>query len=169
MLILRTATLSDAEILRFWDTQPHVMDSDPNDDWNWEVELSRFPEWRLQLMAEWKGRPVGFMQVIDPALEETHYWGDIGNGYRAIDIWIGDAKDLGKGYGSLMMQQALDLCFGIDEVDEVLIDPLASNEKAIRFYQRLGFTFREERWFGQDFCHVYGITKIEWHALKRKA
>lgn len=43
---------------------------------------------------------IGVIQVIDPAGEETQYWGNIGEGYRAIDIWIGEAEDLGKGYGT---------------------------------------------------------------------
>ena len=66
-------------VLPVWmvDEQPHVLDSDPNDDWAWETELQRNPEWRLQLMAEWAGRPVGFVQIIDPELEEIHYWCDV--------------------------------------------------------------------------------------------
>mgnify|MGYP003467119708 CR=1 FL=1 len=36
------------------------------------------------------------MQIIDPALEESHYWGDIGPDLRAIDIWIGSPGDLGR-------------------------------------------------------------------------
>ncbi len=43
---LRLATLADLDLLRHWDEQPHVVDSDPNDDWGWEVELDRAPEWR---------------------------------------------------------------------------------------------------------------------------
>src|SRR5262245_62875247 len=49
---LRRATLSDAELLRHWDEQPHVLASDPNDEWGWAVELSREPDWREQLLAE---------------------------------------------------------------------------------------------------------------------
>jgi aminoglycoside 6'-N-acetyltransferase len=34
---------------------------------------------------------IGFVQIIDPAREESHYWGDAPGGLRAIDIWIGEA------------------------------------------------------------------------------
>jgi aminoglycoside 6'-N-acetyltransferase len=37
----------------------------------------------------------------------------------------------------------------------VLIDPLATNERAIRFYQRLGFEFVEARDFDADHCLVH--------------
>ena len=59
---LRPATPADIDLLRHWDGQPHVIDSDPNDDWHWETELARTPEWREQLIAELEGRPIGFVQ-----------------------------------------------------------------------------------------------------------
>jgi aminoglycoside 6'-N-acetyltransferase len=40
----------------------------------------------------------------------------------------------------------------------VLIDPLASNTRAHRFYGRLGFRFVERRRFGQDDCFVYRLA-----------
>ena len=49
------------------------MDCDPDDEWNWEAELNRNPEWREQLVAESNGEPIGFIQIIDPFSEETFY------------------------------------------------------------------------------------------------
>lgn len=156
---LRTATLDDLALLTYWDTQPHVIECDPNDDWKWEKELPRDPDWREQLIAESDGRPIGFMEIIDPALEDDHYWGEIESGFRAIDIWIGEAEDLNKGYGTEMMRLALQRCFSDSNVHTVLIDPLASNKKAHRFYKRLGFKFVEERTFGKDDCFVYRLER----------
>ena len=42
---LRPATAADLDLLQCWDEQPHVVDSDPNDDWGWEVEINRSPDW----------------------------------------------------------------------------------------------------------------------------
>lgn len=159
MLTLREATPADIALLRHWDEQPHVVSSDPNDDWNWEVELARSPSWRQQLIAEDNGRPIGFIQIIDPAEEETHYWGDVEDNLRAIDIWIGEAADLGRGYGTEMMKHALHLCFRDAAVKAILVDPLASNKRAHKFYERLGFRFVEERSFGDDVCYVYKIER----------
>lgn len=33
MTVLRPAAVDDVPLLRYWDTQPHVIASDPNDDW----------------------------------------------------------------------------------------------------------------------------------------
>ena len=158
-ITLRPATPDDQMLLEYWDTQQHVIDSDPKDDWNWAEELDHNPPWREQLMACLYGRPIGFIQIIDPAEEETHYWGDVEPNLRAIDIWIGEAADLGKGYGTRMMQLAIDRCFSDPAVTAILIDPLSSNLRAHRFYERLGFQFVEERVFGGDETRVYRLER----------
>ena len=163
---LRPATLADLDLLRRWDEQPHVVASDPNDDWAWEVELAGSPAWREQLLAEVDGRPVGFLQIIDPAREESRYWGEVPAGLRAIDIWIGEAADLGRGYGTQMMRLALARCFADPSVSAVLVDPLAENVRAHRFYERLGFAFVARRRFGDDECFVY---RLERPALELRA
>lgn len=163
MVNLRPATSVDLDLLRHWDEQPHVIASDPNDDWHWEVELASTPDWREQLIAELDGRAIGFIQIIDPAREESHYWGEIAANLRAIDIWIGEATDLGKGYGTKMMQLALARCFADSDVTDVLVDPLVSNTRVHRFYERLGFQRVERRRFGQDDCFVYRLNREDWH------
>jgi aminoglycoside 6'-N-acetyltransferase len=159
MISFRPASINDLKLLKHWDRQPHVISANPNDDWEWETELLTNPDWREQLIAELDGRPVGFVQIIDPAREETRYWGNIEAGYRAIDIWIGEADDLGKGYGSTMMKIAIERCFSNPAVHTILIDPLASNTKVHRFYEKLGFQFVEERVFGNDRCSVYQLNR----------
>jgi aminoglycoside 6'-N-acetyltransferase len=165
MIRLRNATIEDLPIVKHWDNQPHVIASDPNDDWNWDYELSRTPDWREQLIAELDGRPIGFIQIINPAKEESQYWGAIAEGYRAIDIWIGSEEDLGKGYGTEMMRQSLKRCFRDPAVKNVLIDPLASNTRAVNFYERIGFSYTEDRRLGDSDCKVYCLSRDDWKLL----
>lgn len=162
-LRLRPAVPADIPTLRRWDEQPFVVESDPNDDWNWEYELGRTVDWREQFVAEVDRRSIGFVQIIDPQREETHYWGECGPHLRAVDIWIGEPDFLGRGYGSRLMQLALKRCFADASVSAVLIDPLASNARAIRFYERLGFRLVGPRRFGLDDCLVYRLDRGDWH------
>ena len=159
MIKLRPATINDLDLLQFWDTQQHVIDSDSDDDWQWEVELKRNPDWREQLVAELHEKAIGFIQIIDPYHEETHYWGKVDPNKRAIDIWIGEAKNLNKGFGTQMMQLAIERCFEDPVVTSILIDPLKTNTKAHRFYERLGFEFVEERVFNDVPCFVYELRR----------
>lgn len=58
-LRLCTATRDDLALLRRWDEAPHVIASDPHDDWQWEAELGVERAGREQLIAEVDGRPIG--------------------------------------------------------------------------------------------------------------
>ncbi len=160
---LRPCCLSDIPLLEYWDRQAHVIASDPNDDWHWEFELDRRPDWRSQCIAELSGRPIGFVQIIDPAREDSHYWGDVPGHVRAIDIWIGEATDLRKGYGTTIMHCVLARCFSDPEVMAVWVDPLESNTGAHRFYEKLGFQLMARRRFGQDDCFVYQLARPHWN------
>ncbi|MEQ8523911.1 GNAT family N-acetyltransferase [Gracilimonas sp.] len=158
-ITFRKANLDDLPLLKHWDEQPHVIAADPNDDWEWETALQRDEDWLEMFIAELDGRPLGFIQIIDPAHEESQYWGEIEDGFRAIDIWIGEATDLGKGFGTEMMRLAINHCFEQPGVEAILIDPLESNTDAHRFYERLGFKFVEKRRFNEDDCLVYVLKR----------
>jgi len=162
---LRPATLDDLALLRHWDAQPHTPPAQV-DEWQWEQELADAQPWRGRFIAELDGRPVGFVAIDDPALDD--YWDDLHEpGLRALDIWIGEARDLGQGYGTRMMELAIERCFAEPEVRAILLDPLQDNARARRFYERLGFRFIENRRFDDDDCAVYRLERSDW--LRRPA
>lgn len=147
-------------MLEYWDTKPHVREAGGDGDWyDWHKEIPARSAFSEILIAETDGRPVGVVQIIDPKHEESHYWGDVPDNLRAIDIWIGEEHDLGRGLGTQMMQLALARCFAPAEVTAVLLDPLAANTRAHAFYERLGFEKIDERRFGNDSCLVYALTR----------
>ena len=170
-LTLRPATLADAPLFDQWDRQPHVIaaTSDEPDaikafeNVDWAEEIRDADPASAYFVAEVDGRPIGAMQVIDPARESTHYWGeDCPENLAAMDIWIGEADCLGKGYGTQMMTIAINRAFADPRVSAVIIDPLASNTNAHRFYQRLGFKFIERRDFDGDDCFVMKLDRANW-------
>ena len=162
-MILRRATVADVPLLTGWDQQPHVVAATGADDvTDWVRELSVDTRWTEHLIAEEDGRPVGIVQLIDPGREETHYWGDCEPNLRALDIWLGEPSDLGRGLGTQMMRLALNRCFADTDVTAVLIDPLAANTRARRFYERLGFREEGPRRFGSDDCVVYRLERATW-------
>jgi aminoglycoside 6'-N-acetyltransferase len=156
---LRPATPADTALLRRWDEDPAIRAAVIDADWGWETELERHPPWREWLIAEADGRPVGFLQIIDPENEESQYWGCMDAGHRAIDIWIGEAAARNQGYGAQMMSLAVRRSFSDPAVHTILVDPLVSNARAHRFYERLGFEFVVERAFGDHCCRVYRLTR----------
>jgi len=49
-------------------------------------------------------------------------------------------------------------------VTAIVIDPLASNERAHRFYRRMRFRPVGRRSFGEDDCLVHELTRRDWLA-----
>lgn len=158
-LVLRRAVVSDVPILRLWDFDEDVQASGGDDDGHdWEHELPRDVPWREFMLGEIGSVPIGMVVLIDAALEESHYWGDdVEAGAWAIDIWIGDPEQRSRGHGTSMMTMAVQRCFETHGASVVLIDPLQSNLRAIRFYERLGFESIGPRRFGADDCLVMAI------------
>lgn len=169
---LRAATVEDVPTLERWDHEPAVISATTDDpdadkafsDLDWKVEIHLQTPVSYYLIAELDGRPLGALQICDPHEEPTHYWGDIAEHLRAIDIWIGDPAQRGKGYGAEIMQLAHARCFADAAVTAIVIDPLASNERAIAFYRRLGYAPVARQLFGDDDCYVHRLERTTWQA-----
>jgi aminoglycoside 6'-N-acetyltransferase len=174
-ITLRAATHADIPTLLRWDTDPVVIASGSDDpdaavawgednDWAENIDLYQPDVWEYWI-AELDGRPIGCMQMCDPHLEPTHYWGEIEPNLRALDIWIGEADARGKGYGETMMRLAFARCFSDPLVTGIIIDPLVSNTRAHKFYQRLGFVPTHRQVFHEeDDCFVHRLTRADWLA-----
>ena len=191
MLRIREATLADVPTLEAWDLEPQVIAAttdDPNatqafGEHDWRAELANQTPANVYFIAEIDSgaarrdrtsstfldevaanmRPIGAMQVIDPLNEPTHYWGETEPNLRAIDIWLG-ADATGQGYGEMMMYAMINENFVDPAVTAIVIDPLASNTRAHRFYQRLSFKPVGRRTFGDDDCLVHRLERADWEA-----
>lgn len=178
---LRTATVADIPTLERWDLDPDVISSTSDDpeqsvafgeenDWNENFALYQPDVWEYWVaeVANPDGtrRPIGAMQMIDPHVEPTHYWGDVEPNLRALDIWIGEPEARSQGYGAEMMRLGIERSFEKPEVTAIIIDPLASNTRAHKFYQRVGFkpTHRQTFNDGEDDCLVHRLTRDDWRA-----
>ncbi len=56
-----------------------------------------------------------------------------------ITLFIGDRNEWGKGYGRETVKLVLDDLFSLESVDTVEIDVAAQNQRALRFWKKLGF------------------------------
>ena len=159
-LTFRRASTDDVMLLDVMSNAPHVFPSLGTDQpWDWprEVEASWQEVWIIDLSATTK--PIGVVVVLDAAADPSGYWGEVSPGTYAMDIWISDASQLRKGYGTVMMKHAIDRCFHVHNAHTILIDPLAKNEGAIAFYQHLGFEVIGPRTFGADECIVLRLRR----------
>jgi len=166
-VLLRPATAHDAPLLHRWDLDPDVISATTSlpdaaiafGGLDWHEELAAQSPVSYYLIAEVDGRAIGAMQICDPHLEPTHYWGEIRPNLRAVDIWIGEPDARGRGYGAEMMRLAHARCFSDPAVEAIVIDPLATNTRAIQFYERLGYRRLHTRMFDDDPCLVMQLTR----------
>ena len=170
---LRDATHADIPTLQRWDRDPTVIAAASDDpkqtsafgdqnDWAENIDLHQPGVWEYWI-AELDGRPIGAMQMCDPHREPTHYWGEIDPNLRALDIWIGEPDARGQGHGEEMMRQGIERSFADPAVTAIIIDPLASNTRAHRFYQRMGFRPTHMQVFAEgDDCLVHRLTRKDW-------
>lgn len=175
-LTLRAATPADIPILQRWDRDPTVIAATTDDpdvtvafgeenDWVENINLYQRDVWEYWI-AEIDGRAIGAMQMCDPCREPTHYWGDIEPNLRALDIWIGEPDARGRGYGEMMMRLAIAMAFESPAVTAIIVDPLNSNPRAHKFYQRIGFvpTHRQSFEDEEDDCLIHKLTREAWLA-----
>ena len=66
-----------------------------------------------------------------------------------------------------MMKLAIARCFSESVVKAILVDPLARNTRAHKFYENLGFRFVESRQFAEDDCFVYRLNRADWQYRNR--
>ncbi|WP_407569480.1 GNAT family N-acetyltransferase [Deinococcus altitudinis] len=87
-------------------------------------------------------RPLGYLQAyrVDPD-SEYGPWRSVQGETWGIDLLLGEAADTGQGYGPQVIAAFLDFWKSArPELRRVLIDPDVRNVRAIRAYEKAGFS-----------------------------
>src|SRR5688500_14368600 len=93
VLTLRPATPADVGWFERWAADPGVIEATSDDpgatgafgDTDWADEVAAEDQYSQYFIAELDDRPIGAMQICDPHLESSHYWGEMPANLRAID------------------------------------------------------------------------------------
>jgi aminoglycoside 6'-N-acetyltransferase len=90
------------------------------------------------------GQPIAYIQAWWPAKHSAVPWAkNLSPSTRGIDITIGEPENLGRGLGSLIVRHFAAKLFA-DGATRLIIDPDATNERAIAAYMKAGFTPYDE-------------------------
>lgn len=139
----KPVTQAERPLVHSWLKQPHVA------EWfygqgleNTLKHLDEFLEGSSS-STYWLGydqsQPFAFLitSSINKPTDELSKWCSEKGLAMTLDLLIGDVAYLGKGYAVQVIQEFLLSHF--PQVDEVLIDPEATNLKAVHVYQKAGF------------------------------
>ncbi len=92
-------------------------------------------------IVELDNTPIGFMQHYKLQVEDQKEFGYIEHlMIYGIDQFIGIPKLFNKGYGTIMVSKFIDFIIKNTDADVIILDPEISNERAIRCYEKCGFS-----------------------------
>ncbi len=149
-LRLMEDTLADYTALRSWFLEPELQ------QWVWCDEKGEPPVTLERIIEKYgarvkhpvdvfpyfilsDGEPIGFIQ---------YYLA--GEGSIGLDMWIGIAWERSRGHGSEALRQMVAIIRRQHPgVREIFIDPEVANQRAVRCYQKAGFT-PEETFVGEE-------------------
>ena len=142
--------LSDLPLICRWLNEPHVHEWYDDDKENTleDVTTRYGPEVRGEeptdgYLAFYEDKPVGYIQMC-----KVHDYPEFGpflgydNATAGVDLFIGEIDYMGKGLGNLMLKKFLkEIVFSRDDIQTCIIDPDPANIRAIKSYEKAGFTY----------------------------
>lgn len=85
--------------------------------------------------------PVGYIQYYDLSKGCWKAMASEPEGTLGFDVFIGEEDYLEKGYGTVLVIAFTDMLFNLAGTQKVVVDPAPDNKRAIRCYEKAGFSF----------------------------
>lgn len=89
--------------------------------------------------VEYGGRAIGYLEFYPSRLWAYIYGDSPDERPWGIDVFVGSSTDRNQGLGSGMIKVLATYLFQERKATRIVIDPEASNERAIRCYEKVGF------------------------------
>jgi aminoglycoside 6'-N-acetyltransferase len=148
----------ETEVVQWWGEPTEDREEFRRENFDSDVA----PTWRF--IIEWDGRGVGLIQYYHDYADTEDSWS------AGIDIYIGEPDARDHGVGTEAVRTLLRYLFEVKHVHRVTIDPQTTNARAIRAYEKAGFS-RDGVMRHNDFMHgryidtqYLSILEDEWPA-----
>ncbi len=133
---LLTKWLSNPEVLQYYEGRDNPFDVE-------KVEENFFKEEddATRCLIEFDGEPIGYIQFYEVDEEERLLYGyDSTESIYGMDQFIGESDYWNKGVGTQLVHSMVAYLIEEKGVDRIVMDPQTWNERAIRCYEKCGFT-----------------------------
>lgn len=104
----------------------------------------RQPGWDSFILCL-QGRPIGYLQCFDLALDTGRTFPLERRATRGIDLFIGEPAYLGQGHGAAFLRLAAEWLLAQPGVRRVIGDPEPANRRSRRAFEKAGFRDSGER------------------------
>ncbi|KPB06359.1 GNAT family N-acetyltransferase [Bacillus sp. CHD6a] len=135
----------DENYLLKWLTDPKVLEfyEGRNVTFNMENILRKFfnrDDEVLRCMVVYKGKNIGYIQVypINKATSTLEEYFEMERVY-GLDQFIGDTGYWNKGIGTLLITTMVTFLLTKKGANQIVMDPMLSNGRAIKCYEKCGF------------------------------
>lgn len=129
--------LSDPEVLSYYEgrDRPHDLASVQEHFIDHQDEMSSY-------IMEYKGTDIGYIQIYPLDEEEAQIYGYQGHsaGLYGMDQFIGETEYWNQGIGSQLITAVVKHLVEKRGASKIVLDPQAWNTRAIRVYEKCGFT-----------------------------
>lgn len=112
------------------------------------------------------GQPIGYIQFYGATKADHNGWQEPEGSY-GVDLFIGEIKSLGLGHGTNIVKQFIDYLFIEKQAKLIIIDPDPNNLRAIRCYEKAGFTRIGLRETIEGTHLLMELTRDEWKHLQK--
>lgn len=97
----------------------------------------------IPCIIAYKQQPIGYIQYYPTDPKDYDIEGiDVGEQYKkiiAMDLFIGETSYWNKGLGTIVIQEMVRYLLSEEGAESIWIDPVTTNERAIRCYEKSGF------------------------------
>ena len=153
---------TDLDLLCQWLDQPHVK------EW-WSDGLTHEEikeKYRQRIggtivvpfVAYLDDKPIGFIQYYHASKVGDGWWQDEVDGTVGIDQFIGEADYINRGYGTQMICAFNKMLFENNAINKIITDVDPKNKRAIRCYEKAGFTFVKELMTPDGLAYLMQLT-----------
>ncbi|MBR3235680.1 MAG: GNAT family N-acetyltransferase [Atopobiaceae bacterium] len=146
-ILIRDFTEDDLPLMLKWLTDDRVLEFYEGRDVRFTMEtlaahyLEEIPS-GFRMIIEYRGQLIGYGQVyqLSGELFDEYDYPDNGNVVYAMDLFIGEPDYWNHGIGTAFLQMMAAYLKTSKGADRILLDPRKSNGRAIRAYQKAGFS-----------------------------
>ncbi|MFN0193184.1 MAG: GNAT family N-acetyltransferase [Aestuariivirga sp.] len=134
-------------LLEVWLQKPHWREwwDDPQTELGYIVNMIEGRDSTKPFIFSFDGVPVGYIQYWFIGPHQTKEWVkdnpwlmELPSDAVGVDLSIGEAQNLSKGFGSEVLRQFVDGLYG-KGYETIVIDPDPLNFRAVRAYEKAGF------------------------------
>jgi len=129
--------LSDPEVLRFYEGRDHPFNLQKVKETFFLRETGTH-----RCIVEWCGQAIGYIQyyVVNDEYRSKYGYEDFEGSLYGMDQFIGETEFWNGGIGTHLVRSMVTYLLDVEKADAIVMDPQEWNKRAIRCYEKCGFT-----------------------------